>query len=98
MTLDNETFSKVLGLFPNMPYTDADYCGCWSDKTVSFTVGVQDQYHNTIAGVYVTITQDFKIVKVERLYTTVGRYTRKQPLRKFKIPLHPLGTIPACYA
>ena len=97
MTLDNETFSKVLGLFPNMPYTDVTYCGCWSKDTVAFTVGVQDQYHNTIAGVYITITQDFKLVRVERLFSTFGRYTRKQPLQKVKIPLHPQGTIPAQY-
>ena len=97
MNLDNETYNKVLALFPNMPYTAVTYCGCWSKNTVSFTVGIQDQYHNTIAGVYVTITQEFKIVRIERLYTTWGRHTRKQPTMKVKIPLHPNGSIPSIY-
>jgi hypothetical protein len=97
MNLDSQTFEKVLGLFPNMPYSHVIYCGCWSKDTVSFTVGVQDNKGNMTAGIYVTVTHDFKIVKVERLHTIWGRNTRKYPTVKVKIPIHPMGEIPSIY-
>jgi hypothetical protein len=93
----NETYKKIIGLFPTMPYNSIEYCGCWKPGTVVFKVGTTDKYNNYIAGVEVTVTQDFKLVSKQRLFTTWGRISRKQSTITEKIPLHPLGTIPYIY-
>jgi|GEM_PF-5466858 len=88
-----ETYDKVIGLFPKLPYKSICYAGCWSSGTVDFEVGVTDQYGNFIAGVRATVTQEFKLVKVQRMGSTWGRYSRKKPLITERIPIHPDGQL-----
>lgn len=97
MVLNNQTFQKVLELFPNMPYNTATYCGCCGANSVSFLVGTTDENNNVIAGVNAVITEDFKIKSVKRLTTTYSTGLKKNPVKKEFIPLHPLGTIPNIY-
>lgn len=98
MLLNNETAEKILKLFPNMPYDCVTYAGCWNAETVSFEVGCVDQLKNYIAGIHVTVTQNFEITRVQRLKTTWSTRLKKLPLITEKIPLHPSGQLPLIYA
>lgn len=97
MILNDDNFQKVLDLFPAMPYTTAIYCGCWKPGNISFQIGCTDQYNNIVAGLNVEITQDFKIVRMSRIFTTYNTGLKKNPLKTEKIPLHPQGTTPSIY-
>lgn len=90
MLLNKDTFNRIRNLFPTMPYNHVCYAGA-SNRCVRFEVGAADENSNIIAGIYVTVSQHFEIIKIERLYSNWGRYSRNKPVIREKIPIHPDG-------
>ncbi len=87
-----ETRDKIGALFPNMPYNSFTYCGSRGD-VVHFEIGLADKHGNYIAGVHIGVTQDYKLVSVERMWSTWGKYCKNKPLITEKIPIHPAGQV-----
>lgn len=73
MELNKETFNKVLNLVKTKGnYNTVDYCGCWSEKSVSFMITRQNN-DNIEAGFYIDIDHNFNILSFRRLSGLLAR-------------------------
>jgi hypothetical protein len=90
MILNTENFKRVKALL-KVPYYSVSYCGCESENLIYFQLANYDKYGDICAGVILGITQDFKIVKKQRI--KVLRYCEKRSKYNwFYLPLIYIAT------
>lgn len=84
---DPENINKIANLL-NIPINTVEYIGCWSKNTVTFRVGLTEQNGSWISGVGLTVTHDFKIHSVERIYLIKSNWWKKYPTKRVKLPIY----------
>ena len=73
MELNNETSKRVLSLIKTKGnYNAVEYCGCWSEKSVSFMI-TREYNENIEAGFYIDIDHNFNIIGFRRLAGLTAR-------------------------
>jgi hypothetical protein len=71
MLLNDETGNRVINLLKiGKHYNKVTYVGCWSVDTVDFLLSKEVNGIN-VAGIVVTINDEFKLLKVTRVKTCI---------------------------
>lgn len=92
MVLNSQTFDKVRGLFPSMPYNFATYNYALGD-IVSFSVGHRTESGVITAQVEAFVTPEFKLSRVKRIACRWGIHIgRKYGMHHEVYPIHPSGS------
>jgi hypothetical protein len=84
MVLDDECSERVAKLV-TIPVDTVEYNGAWNG-VICFCVGVRDEYKNWLSGCALYVSQDFKIVRVERIRIIETTGLRKMPTQRRTIP------------
>lgn len=86
MILNNETAEKVANLF-KIPVNTVEYNGSRGNE-ICFLIGSKDKEFNWVNGIAAYINEEFKVLRVERIKLSIGRYTRNYPIRKQIVPIY----------